>query len=91
MSIPDISSIISIIDSDIEIHDAYLNFSQKTSIADFQKTHGTSGSTRVETYSIEPYLPGEYIKYNDNFGHTANEDEVALAFFQVNGQSLFAG
>jgi myosin-heavy-chain kinase len=44
------------------------------------KVMATDGSTRVETYSIEPYLPGEYIKYNDNFGHTANEDEVALAF-----------
>lgn len=44
------------------------------------KVMPTNGSTQVETYSIEPYLPGEYVKYNDNDGHTANEDEVAEAF-----------
>lgn len=45
------------------------------------KVMPADGSTQqVETYSIEPYLPGEYVKYNDNDGHTANEDEVAQAF-----------
>ena len=32
------------------------------------------------TYSMEPYLPGEYIKFNDNDGHVEREDEAASAF-----------
>ena len=33
-----------------------------------------------ETYSIEPYLPGEYVKYSDNDGHTEVESDTAMAF-----------
>ncbi len=33
-----------------------------------------------ETYSIEPYLPGDYKKYNDNNGHNEIESDVVGAF-----------
>jgi len=33
-----------------------------------------------ETYSIEPFLPGQYVKFNDNNGHTETESEVVGAF-----------
>lgn len=33
-----------------------------------------------ETYSIEPHLPGEYVKYSDNDGHTDVESDTAMAF-----------
>ena len=45
-----------------------------------------------ETYSFEPYLPGEYVKYNDNDGHAEVEDETASAFcfftYHVSGGAL---
>jgi hypothetical protein len=31
-------------------------------------------------YSMEPYLPGDYVKYNDNAGHVEREDEAATAY-----------
>jgi len=36
------------------------------------------GSSQV--LCLEPYLPGEYVKHNDNAGHNETEDEVAAAF-----------
>ena len=45
-----------------------------------------------ETCSFEPYLPGEYVKYNDNDGHAEVEDETASAFcfftYHVSGGAL---
>ena len=34
----------------------------------------------AEPISLEPYLPGEYQKYNDNQGHTELESDVVKAF-----------
>jgi len=31
-------------------------------------------------YSMEPYLPGDYVKYNDHAGHVEREDEAATAY-----------
>ena len=46
----------------------------------------------MDTFSIEPFLPGEYVKYSDNDGHTENEDEVAVAFsfftYSVSGGAM---
>lgn len=33
-----------------------------------------------ESYCLEPYLPGDYVKHSDNDGHNETEDEVAAAF-----------
>lgn len=33
-----------------------------------------------ETYSVEPFLPGDYKKYNDNNGHNEIESDVVGAF-----------
>lgn len=38
------------------------------------------GTRGEETYSIEPFIPGEYVKYNDNMGHTSIESDVVSAF-----------
>lgn len=38
------------------------------------------GGEEEETFSIEPFLPGEYVKYSDNDGHTETEDEASSAF-----------
>lgn len=45
----------------------------------------------TEAFTLEPYLPGEYVKHSDNYGHNETEDEIAAAFSYftyVNSNSL---
>lgn len=50
------------------------------------------GEQRVRTLGIEPFLPGDYVKQNDNDGHNDDADEIALAFsyftYVTSGHSL---
>eukprot|EP00929_Paragymnodinium_shiwhaense_P094689 TRINITY_DN55444_c0_g1_i1.p1 TRINITY_DN55444_c0_g1~~TRINITY_DN55444_c0_g1_i1.p1 ORF type:complete len:275 (+),score=31.05 TRINITY_DN55444_c0_g1_i1:49-873(+) len=95
------------LEPDSNIHEAVTQMVADSYAQDFNKACAAAGlSHRIaflpvsvirlegssEPLCLEPYLAGEYVKHNDNAGHTETDDEVAGAFsyftYVTSGKSL---